>query len=103
MAIFTRTYTQAFVDKVLPAALVAAKEIEGNTHIQTALETLGATQDSEGVYQMDTVPPKEQVGLLFDMWLWRNYKRKGGELAAQAAVTAVNVEADASFEDGTGA
>ena len=106
MPTFTREYSQEFVDKVLPAALAAAGDIESNPHIQTALEAAGADSvviRDETVYQMNSISPAKQVGLLFDFWLWNNYKQRGAELAGQAAIEAARAEAESSFEDGSGA
>jgi len=104
MPTFSRTYTQTFVDNILPATLLAAKEIEGNPHIQGELATLGATTEEDDfgnlVYQMDSIPPKDQLGLLFDWWLWRNYKVKSAQIASETAIEASNVATEDEFEGG---
>jgi len=100
MPTFERTYSQAFVDKVLPAQLARAKEIEGNWHVQQELASRGATQNDDGVYQMDSIPVKEQLGILFDFFIWDNYRLWKKKTDVEAAQSAAAADIHSTFEDG---
>ena len=100
MPSFTRTYTQEFVTKITPATLYSAKQIEGHNHMQSELEALGATQNSDGIYQMDSIAANQQLGLLIDYWLWQNYQTKGAEAAAQTAASESIGDTQDDFEGG---
>jgi len=96
---FTRTYPNAFAAKVLPALRSEAKRIEGHPRVQAALASRGATT-ADGIYQIDSVPDKEQVGLLFDFFIFKSYRRWKVESDQEAAAVAAEVDADGTYEDG---
>jgi hypothetical protein len=97
---FKRTYTQGFVDKVLPANLQKAKDIEGHRKVQEYLEGIGADQDEDGRYLIGGLPTKEQIGVLFDWFLWSNYQKYKISLDVDAARIASYVVTDDDFEHG---
>jgi len=97
---FKRNYSDAYAAKILPATLALAKDLEGHRKVQAALAALGADQDSEGVYQIDSVPPKEQVGIVFDLHLWQNYQKRTVQSEADAARAASIIDIEGDFEHG---
>lgn len=97
---FKRTYTQPFVDKVLPALLAEAEIIEGATRVQEALEARGADQDSDGVYQIGSIAAREQVGILFDRYIRQVYLRWKRETDVESAEQSAAADAAATYEDG---
>jgi len=96
---FKRNYSLEWVTKYQPSIEWRAKQLEGHDHMQEALEGLGATE-LDGIYQMDSVPAKEQFGLLIDFWSWENHKTfKVGSDVDAARSTSV-AEAQDDFEHG---
>jgi len=99
MPTFTREYTAEYAAKVTPAMLALAKDNEGHRKVQQYLATSGATE-VDGVYQIDSIPAKEQVGIMFDLFVWRQYQKfKVEEDVEQARADAI-AEIDDDFEQG---
>lgn len=100
MATFTRTYTTEYATKVTPSMLAAAKEREGHRKVQEALEALGADQDEDGRYLIDSVPAKEQVGIVFDMFVWQIYRRHEAKVSRETAEEQSHTDTEDDFEHG---
>lgn len=66
----SRTYKSAWVQRMLPAILKAAEEIEGHRIVQKRLEQEGVEPDSNGYYSIKGVDARTKAEILLDHFLF---------------------------------